>query len=152
MLGPNKENLGVMPRAQALDLAKPESGLDLIEVVPEANPPVVRVMSYDKFRYEREKALKKERVAQKTLGLKQVQISARAAENDVAIKVKLAEKFLTEGHQVEVNLRLRGREKAHKDWARTKMNEFLKKIAVEYKLMSEPKFGGRGMVAAITKK
>jgi len=144
--------MGVMPRAKALALAEPGSGLDLIEISPEANPPVVRLMSFDKFRYEREKALKKERVAQKTLGLKQVQISARAADNDVLIKVKLAEKFLNEGHQVEVDLRLRGREKSKKDWARSKMEEFLKRITVEYKLMSEPKFGGRGMMAQITKK
>ncbi len=127
-------------------------GLDLIEIVPSAKPPVARIMSFDKYRYERSKQEKKERMAQKGLGVKQVQITARAASNDLQVKVHQLEKFLSEGHPVEINLFLRGREKYNKEWARLKLDEFLKMIPVEYKRLTEPRFGGRGMTMQITKK
>lgn len=152
MIGANGENLGVLPRAEALKLASIESGLDLIEISPNAKPPVARVMSYDKFRYEEEKREKKERMAQKSLGMKQVQISARAAQNDLMIKIRQLEKFFAEGHTVEVNLRLRGREKGNRDWAMQKLNEFLAMIPVEYRKLSEPKFSGSGPAIQIAKK
>ncbi len=141
-----------MKRDAALALVKPELGLDLIEIVPLATPPVARVMSFDKYRYERTKQMKKERLAQKSAGLKQVQISARAAPNDFLIKAQLADKFILEGHQVEINMRLRGREKYLKDWARKKMEEFVGMITAEHKRISDTKFGGRGMSMLIAKK
>lgn len=150
VLGPEKESLGVMSLEAALALRKP--GQDLIEVVPDAIPPLVRLMSFDKFRYEREKAQKKERREQKSAGVKQVQISARAAENDLRVKLKKLEEFLAEGHPIEVNMRLRGREKYMKPWAEQKMKDFLAMITVEYKIVSPPKFAGRGMMAQIIKK
>ncbi len=144
----------MLPREKALALAGPETGLDLIEISPNAKPPVVRLMSYDKFRYEEAKREKKERLAQKSGGLKQVQVSARAAQHDLLVKLKQLEEFLHDGHQVEINLRLRGREKGMKDWARTKLEEFLKMIPpeVEYKRLSEPRFGGYGLSMQIAKK
>ncbi len=141
-----------MPLSKALALARPEDNLDLIEISPNANPPVARLMSYDKFRYEESKREKKERIAQKVGGLKKVQISARAAQNDLQIKMKQLEKFLGEGYQVEINMRLRGREKGMKDWAREKLDAFTKAIPVEYKRLSEPRFGGYGMTILIAKK
>jgi translation initiation factor IF-3 len=154
VIGANGENLGVMTRAKALDLAKPDSGLDLIEISAAAKPPVVRVMSYDKFRYEEEKRVKKERLAQKSGGVKQVQISARAAAHDLQIKLKQLLEFLDEGHPVDINVRLRGREKGMKDWARQKLDEFLKMIPaeIEIKRISEPRFGGYGLYIQIAKK
>ena len=116
----------------------------MIEISPNAKPPVARLMSYDKFRYEEEKREKKERMAQKSVGIKHVQITARAAHNDLMVKVRAVEKFFAEGHPVEVNLRLRGREKANKAWAMEKLNEFLKLIPVEYRKLNEPKFSGNG--------
>ena len=144
MIGAAGENLGVLSRAEALALAQPESGLDLIEIAPNAKPPVARVMSYDKFRYEEGKREKKERMAQKSVGMKHVQITVRAAQNDLMIKVKQVEKFFAAGHPVEVNLRLRGREKRNKEWAMDKLKEFLKLLPMEYKKMGEPKFGANG--------
>ncbi|MDE2226538.1 MAG: translation initiation factor IF-3 [Patescibacteria group bacterium] len=152
MVDEKGQNLGVLKREEALALVKPGSGVDLIEIAPSAKPPVARLMSYDKYRYEREKQEKKERMAQKTSGPKQVQISARAAQNDLLIKSRQADKFLGEEHPVEIQMRLRGREKYNKDWARQKLNEFMKMITVEYRVIGEPKFGGRGMMAQITKK
>ncbi len=146
------KNLGVLTRDEALKLAKPDLDLDLIEIAPTAKPPVARVMSYDKYRYEKVKQEKKDRLAQKGGGLKHVQISARAATNDLQIKVRQLEKFFAEGYTVEIQMRLRGREKYNKDWARLKLGEFLKMISVEYKALSEPRFGGRGMFMQIAKK
>jgi translation initiation factor IF-3 len=146
------ENLGVLSREKALALAPANSGLDLIEIAPTAKPPVARIMSYDKFRYEEAKREKKERLAQKTGGLKVVQISARAAQNDLMIKVRQVEKFFAEGHTVEVNMRLRGREKRNKDWAMDKLKEFLTLIPVEHKRLNEPRFLGNGPSVQIAKK
>jgi len=140
-----------MSREEAFARAK-EAGLDLIEIVPTAKPPVARIMSFDKFRYQKEKEAKKERLAQKTTELKHIQVSARAADNDVQIKIKQLEKFLAEGHPIEIRLRLRGREKGHKEWAFEKMNTFLSMITTEYKVMSPPKVGGFGLTAQIIKK
>jgi translation initiation factor IF-3 len=152
VIGEKGENLGVMPRAEALQLARPEDGTDLIEISANAKPPVVRLMSYDKFRYEEEKRIKKERLAQKSVGVKTVQISARAAHNDLMVKIHQLEKFFAEGHPVEVTMRLRGREKRNKDWAMEKLLEFLKLIPVEYKKLSEPRFLGNGPAVQIAKK
>ncbi|MFH1246228.1 MAG: translation initiation factor IF-3 [Candidatus Liptonbacteria bacterium] len=152
IIGAQGENLGVMSREEALRLVRPGEGLDLILIAPGAKPPVARIMSYDKFRYEREKAYKKERLAQKAGGVKRVQLSARAAQNDLLVKVKKLEEFLEEGRPVEVFLRLRGREKGMRDWAESKMREFFKMIKVEYKMVTPPKFGGQGYLAQIVKK
>jgi len=146
------KNLGVISRGEAMKLTRPAEGIDLIEIAPGANPPVARLMSFDKYRYEREKAEKKERLAQKAGGVKRVQLSARAAQNDLQIKVKKLEEFLNEGRPVEVYLRLRGREKGMREWAESKMREFFKMITVEYKVITPPKFGGQGYLAQITKK
>jgi translation initiation factor IF-3 len=125
--------------------------LDLIEIAPQAQPPVARVMSFDKYRYEAEKAAKKERQAQKSHGMKRVQISVRAAEHDLLMRVHQLEKFLNEGHQVEVFVRLRGREKGNRPWAEQKLQEFLKMITVEYRLLSAPKFA-QGLSVQVIKK
>ncbi len=140
-----------MSKAQALALAE-EKGLDLIEIAPLAKPPVARIINYDKFRYQQEKEEKKQRQAQKQKELKQVRITARAAKNDLAIRAEAAVKFLEAGHQVEINLFLRGREKGNKQWALQKMQGFLSMITVPYVLTMAPKPGGRGFVAQIAKK
>lgn len=141
-----------MPREKALELVRPEEGIDLIEISATAKPPVARLMSFDKYRYMQGKAEKKARLAQKTAELKQIQISVRAAKNDLLIKVRQLEKFLDEGHPIDIVMRLRGREKYDKTRAVLKLEEFLKMITVEYKKLGEPKFGGRGMMVPIAKK
>ncbi len=146
------KNLGVMKLSEAFALANPDSGLDLIEITASAIPPVVRVMSYDKFRYEEEKRIKKERLAQKGGEMKQVQISVRAAENDLMVRIKQIEKFFAEDHPVEINIRLRGREKYNRPWVVEKVEAFLKMIPVEFKRMSELRFGGRGASIHIQKR
>lgn len=143
--------MGIMPLEAALKLAT-EKGIDLIEIAPMAKPPVAKIISYDKFRYQKEKELKKQKVAQKTSELKQIRISAKAAKNDLETKSKKTAEFINEGHKVGIILILKGREKYMKDWARQKLNEFLSIINAEYKITMEPKFGGKGLMMQITKK
>jgi len=149
VVGEKGENLGIMPLGEALKLAE-SRGLDLIEIAASAKPPVAKIISFDKFRYQKEKELKKQKTSQKASELKQIQISVRAAANDLKIKAQKIDKFLGEGHKVEIVLRLRGREKYNKDWARYKLEEFLKLITVEHKTILEPRFGGQGLVMQIT--
>jgi len=145
------ENLGVMPLEAALKLAM-EKGLDLIEIAPMVKPPVARIISFDKFRYQKEKELKKQKATQKTSELKQIQITAKSAKNDLETRVKRINEFLEEENKVEIMLVLKGREKYNREWARYKLNEFLKMITVEYKTTMEPRFIGKGMVMQIMKK
>jgi translation initiation factor IF-3 len=142
------KNLGVLPKEQALALAK-ERGLDLIEVAPQATPPVAKIMSFDKFRYQKEKERKKQERAKKGPGLKQIRLSARSAKNDLEIKARKVNEFLNKGHKVEIMMVLRGREKEMKDWARQKMLDFLTIVGPNHKVIVEPKPGGRGLVMQI---
>jgi len=127
-----------------------ESGLDLIEFAPNAKPPVAKVISFDKFRYQKEKELKKQRAGQKSQTLKHVRISVRAAMNDLQVKVRKTDELLEKGHAVEIQLILRGREKGNKDRAREKLKEFLTYINPQHKVISAIKFGGRGPATTIT--
>jgi translation initiation factor IF-3 len=151
VIGEHGENLGVLTREQALALTRPDEGMDLILIAPAAKPPVARVMSYDKFRYEEAKREKKERAAQKSAEMKHVQITVRAAQNDLMVKVRQAEKFFAEGHPIEVNLRLRGREKRNKDLAMEKLKEFLKMLPTEHRELHPPHFGQNGPSVQIVK-
>lgn len=151
MVDAEGKNLGVMSKEEALKLAS-EQGLDLIEIVPSANPPVAKIISFDKFRYQQEKEEKKQRVRQGREELKQVRITPRSAENDLKIKVKKIEEFLAQGHKVEIFLMLKGREKYNRQWANEKLTEFLGMIETEYKITMPAKEGGRGIVIQISKK
>ncbi|MEK7553431.1 MAG: translation initiation factor IF-3 [Patescibacteria group bacterium] len=145
------ENLGVMSLEAALKLAQ-EKELDLIEIAPMVKPPVARIISFDKFRYQKEKELKKQKATQKISELKQIQITAKSAKNDLETRIKRINEFLEEENKVEIMLVLKGREKYNREWARYKLNEFLKMITVEYKTTMEQRFIGKGIVMQITKK
>lgn len=151
VIGDDGENIGVLSRDKALSIAM-EKGLDLIEIASDAKPPVARIMNYDKFRYQKEKEEKKQRLATKGKELKTVRITARAATNDLQTKLKRLIKFLEAGHKVEIMLALKGREKAHKDLALEKLKNFMETIPVPYQITMEPKKGGRGFVTQISKK
>ena len=136
-------NLGVIETSEALRLAK-EKGLDLVEISPMAMPPVVKIISFDKYRYQEEKKWKKQRATQKIQEMKQVQISVREAVRDLGVKAVRVNKFLGEGNKVEVLLNLRGREKAHQDLAKQKLRDFIKTVDQEHKILSDIKWTGRG--------
>ena len=143
MIDDQDQNLGVMKTADAIRLAQ-EKGLDLIEIAATAKPPVARIISFDKFRYQREKEEKKQRHAQKVKEMKHVRITPRAALNDLQIKAKKADEFLSEGYRVQINLFLRGREKGNKEWGLKKLDEFIQMIKTPHEITMEAKPGMRG--------
>lgn len=145
------KSLGKMKTTDALKLAL-EKKLDLIEIAPNAKPPVARLMSYDKFRYQWEKKLKKQRAMQKSSELKQVQISPKEALHDLEMKAGRVNKFMEEGNQVEIVMTLRGREKANRPFAKEKLASFIKMINPEHKVIMSAKDGGRGINMQVAKK
>ena len=151
VIDPDGNNLGIMSKEKALEIAR-SYNLDLVEIAPYSNPPVTKIINFDKWRYQKEKEERKNLKTQKAKELKQIQISPRIAKNDLLVKAKQAEKFLENGHKVEIDLKLRGRENINKDWALKKIEEFLNLITIQYKVTMELKKGGRGYIMQISKK
>lgn len=145
------DNLGVLTVPEAIKIAK-EKGLDLIEISPMTRPPVAKISNFDKYRYQEEKRIKKLRIQNKNQGMKQVQISVKEAQNDLVTKANRVNKFLGENCRVEILLVLRRREKAHKDFAKDKFKEFMKLIKIEYKVLMDIKYTGKGFATQIVKK
>ncbi len=149
VIGENGENLGVKSKEEALNLAR-EKNLDLIEIAPQAKPPVAKIYSFDKYRYEKKKESQKEKKKTKQKEMKRVQITPRSAKNDLEMKAKKVEGFLEDSHRVEVFIFLKGREKANKDFARQKLEDFLGMIEVEYKQTMQPRYTGRGFTTQLS--
>lgn len=129
-----------MPVEEALKLAQ-ERGLDLIEIAPTANPPVVKIADFGKFKYERERVEREHRGKQKEVGIKMLKIGYKTGKHDLERSAGQAKKFLEAGDKVRINMVLRGREKAHRDFARNRFEEFLTLIpehAVDSPIKSTP--------------
>ncbi|MCM8756556.1 MAG: translation initiation factor IF-3 [Candidatus Omnitrophica bacterium] len=109
VIGPNGEQLGIFPRENALRKAE-EYDLDLVEVAPDANPPVCRVMDFAKFKYAQEKKEREAKKKQKQAQLKEIRITPRIGAHDYDIKLEHIKEFLKKGHKVRVRLFLKGRE------------------------------------------
>ena len=108
------KQLGVLSRQEALDLAR-ERELDLVEISPDADPPVCKIVDWGKFNYQRTKQLQKNRKTAKTLEMKQMRFGLKIGDHDLAIKMSKVTKFLNAGHKVKITLFYRGREQAHKE-------------------------------------
>ncbi len=108
------KQLGVLTRAEAISAAE-EAGLDLVEVSPDAKPPVVKMVNWGKYNYQRTKQLQKNRKSSKQLDLKQIRMGLKIGEHDLGVKIKKINAFLEAGHKVRVTIVYRGRELAHKE-------------------------------------
>jgi len=128
--------LGTMDRARALALAE-ERGYDLVEVMPNATPPIAKFINFGSFQYHREKQQKKQQKMNKTLEMKKMRISSHIGDHDQEVKAIQTEKFLERGHQVKIELILHGREMQHQDLARQAVIDFRKKIKFPCKLEQE---------------
>ncbi|MCS7222102.1 MAG: translation initiation factor IF-3 [Anaerolineae bacterium] len=122
----NGKQVGIMPTRQALALAQ-ERGLDLVEVAPNAVPPVCRLLDFGKFQYERAKREREARRAQKQIEVKEVRLRPKTGEHDIAFKLRDARRFLESGAKVKVRVRFRGREIMHLEVGR----ELLDRVAQE---------------------
>lgn len=126
------EQVGVMPLSQALNLAG-EQDLDLVEIAPNAQPPVVKLINFDKFRYQQKKAEQQQRKNAKRVEVKTVRLSVRIGQHDIQTKAKQANGFLEEGNIIKIELRMRGREQAYVDLAETQIKAFLSQLTNPYR-------------------
>ena len=145
LIGPDGRRIGVKPIQEALDIAAQE-GMDLVEVDPQANPPVCRLLDYGKFRYEQTKKERAARKRQRMVEIKEVRLRPKIGEHDLQIKVSQARRFLEEGNRVKVTLRFRGREWTHSDIARDLLQQVAEKLEEVAIVEQQPTSGGRDLV------
>ncbi len=141
--------VGILSIGDALTLARAR-GVDLVEVAPNAEPPVCRVVDYGKYRYEQAKKEKESKKNQHTSLLKEVQLSARIDPHDLGVKVGHAIDFLCEDMKVKVALRFRGREMAHTEVGFQVVDSFLEKVAPYGQSDFQPKLNGRTIVLMVS--
>jgi translation initiation factor IF-3 len=145
------EQQGIMLTLEALGIAK-EQGLDLVEVAPQAVPPVVKIMDYGKFKFENEKKVRDSKKKQKLLKLKEIRMQPKIDEHDLDFKSKHVKEFLTEGNKVKVTIRFRGRELAHTELGLDVLKDVLKRIEGEYAMDKAPAMEGRFMSMVLSPK
>ena len=145
LISADGEQLGVMPTRQAMEMAE-QAGLDLVKIAANAQPPVCKLMDYDKHRYEQSKRERDLRKNQRVVTLKEVQLSATIEENDVQTKFRNAVKFLQDGDKVKVSIRFRGRQIAHADIGMKIMEDFAKRIEEYGTVERRPMLEGRHMI------
>lgn len=151
MIDENGDMRGVMGIREALTIAE-EANLDLVNVSPNAEPPVCKILDFGKYRYELQKKDKMAKKNQKTMQVKEVRLSTFIEEHDVNVKANTAIKFLKEGDKVKVSLRFRGRERDYTAKGFDVMNSFADLIA-EYGIIDKkPKFEGRSLTMFLSPK
>jgi translation initiation factor IF-3 len=145
------QNVGVVATADAQERAM-SAGLDLVEISPDANPPVAKIMDYGKFKYQEQKKAAEARKKQKTVEVKEIKMRPNIDSHDYGVKMKAMNRFFDEGDKVKVTLRFRGREMAHQQLGR----ELLLKVKGDTeeiaKVESEPRLEGRQMVMVLAPK
>ena len=137
--------VGVVPLREALSMAQ-ERKLDLVEVSPNADPPVCRMMDYGKFLYERSKRERKARKAQKTVEIKEIRLSPKIGEHDVEFRVQNAHRWLEQGSKVKVRVRFRGREITYPEIGRVMLQEVAERLSDVATIESPPRMEGRSML------
>ena len=145
------EQKGIVPTIEALRMAK-EKDLDLVEVSPNANPPVCKILDYGKYRFEQEKKLRESKKNQKVLKLKEIRMQPKIGPGDLDIKAKHVQEFLEEGNKVKVTIRFRGRELAHTELGYDVLNEVLKRLTSAYVVEKQPAMDGKFMSMTIASK
>ncbi|VDC32125.1 Translation initiation factor IF-3 [Pseudogemmobacter humi] len=148
LIGADGENVGVVTPARALALAE-EAGLDLVEISPNAVPPVCKIMDFGKFKYETQKREAEARKKQKIIEIKEIKFRPGTDEHDYQVKMRSVLKFLDEGDKVKVTLRFRGREMAHQELGLELLNRVAAEVAEAGKVESMPRLEGRQMVMMI---
>jgi len=137
--------LGVVPTARALALAQSE-GYDLIEIAPNAQPPVAKILDHGKFRYEEQQRLKEAKKKQKAVTWKEIRMAPKIDDHDIETKVKAASRFLDEGDKLKVVVRFRGRELAHPDRGRALLLSVGERLKEHGVIERAPLLEGRQMV------
>jgi translation initiation factor IF-3 len=151
LVGVDNEALGIVQVAEALKMAD-EAEVDLVEIAPQADPPVCKLMDYGKFKYQEQKRAHDARLKQKVIQVKEVKFRPGTDDNDYQVKVRTVVRFLEEGDKVKITLRFRGREMAHQEYG-VRMLERLRVDLDEQAVVEQmPKLEGRQMVMVISPK
>jgi len=140
-----------MATLEALEIAK-EQGLDLVEVAPQANPPVVKILNYGKFKFENEKKVRDSKKKQKLLKIKEIRMQPKIDDHDMDFKSKHIKGFLAEGNKVKVTVRFRGRELAHTELGFDVLKDVLARIEGDYIMDKPPAMEGRFMSMVLSPK
>jgi len=148
LIGAEGENVGVVSPAEALRLAE-EAGLDLVEISPNATPPVCKIMDFGKFKYEQQKREAEARKKQKIIEIKEVKFRPGTDIHDYEVKMRNVVKFLENGDKVKVTLRFRGREMAHQQLGMELLNRVAADVEEIGKVENMPRLEGRQMVMMI---
>ena len=143
--------LGVMPTQQAMDLAN-EKKLDLVNISPNAKPPVCKILDYGKYRYELQKKEKEARKKQKVVEIKEIRLSPNIDSNDLNTKMNAAKKFLSKGDKVKITLRFRGREMAHMNASKHILDDFAASLGEIAVVEKAPKVEGRSISMVLAEK
>jgi translation initiation factor IF-3 len=141
--------MGVVSLAEAL-LKAEEAGLDLVEVSPNLEPPVCKILDWGKYRYEQEKKLQKSKKLQKTQEQKGIRLSVKIGKHDFDTKAARAKEFLEKGNKLALQLRFRGREMAYPELGKKVLDEFVAALG-EVKVEQEPKMQGRSMNMVVSR-
>jgi len=149
VIGPESNQLGVLPLADAINLAR-QHGVDLVEIAPNATPPVCRLVDYGKYRYEQSKKDKEAKKHQHANKVKEIQLSPSIDQHDFGVKLSHAIDFLCEEIKVKVTLRFRGREMAHKEFGFQQVQKFIKEITPYGHPDADPKLIGKGIVLMLS--
>lgn len=129
-----------------------EAGFDLVEIVPNSNPPVCKIIDFGKYKYELSKKEKIQKKKQHVISLKEIRLSPKIEEHDYNFKLNHARKFLEQGNKVKLNLLFRGRQIAHREFGDQLIEKIIEELSDIAKVESEPHIEGRNMVAVLIKK
>lgn len=150
LIDENGDMVGVMPPMRALDIAR-DKNLDLVEIAPNANPPVCKLMDYGKYKYEQAKKENEARKNQKTVTLKEIRLRPRTDEHDIDVKTRQIQKFLAEGDRVRVSVQFRGAEMRHPDIGRKLLDEIAEVLKGAATIERNPIMEGRMMSMIVSR-
>jgi len=145
LIGPGGEQLGVVPTPRALAHAQ-DLGYDLVEIAPNVSPPVARILDFGKFRYAEQQKVKEAKKKQRSVTWKEIRVTPKIDDHDIATKVKSAAKFLDEGDKLKVTVRFRGRELAHPDRGRVLLMQVADRLKDHGVVERPPLLEGRQMI------
>ena len=145
MIDHEGNNRGIILTDEAMDIAV-EAGLDLVEIQPNAQPPVCKILDYGRFKYQSQKKAAEARKKQKTVEIKEIKMRPNIDTHDYEVKMKSMLRFFSEGDKVKVTLRFRGREMAHQDLGMKLLDQVREETAEIAKVESSPRLEGRQMV------
>lgn len=149
LINQNGENVGVVSVSVALDMAR-DAGLDLLEISPQANPPVCKIMDYGKWKYEEQKKAQEAKKAQKVVEIKELKIRPNIDVHDFQVKIKAAERFIEDGNKVKFTVRFKGREITNQDSGINLLDRVKAELGDKIKVDKEPMMEGRQMVMFVS--